>query len=113
MTFTIPIRTVSVANLREHWRARAKRVEQERCAVALVMPRKNWLSFLPAVVTLTRIAPRPVDSDNLTICCKSLRDQIADELGLPNDRDPRVEWRYAQERGKPKEYAVRVEIVPK
>ena len=34
---------------------------------------------------------------------------IADRLGI-SDNDPRVEWRYAQERGKPKEYAARVEI---
>jgi len=25
--------------------------------------------------------------------------KIADELGLPNDRDPRVTWAYAQRRG--------------
>ena len=51
---------------------------------------------------------------------KAVRDQVAVEVGLPlakmrprqkmpvaDDRDPRVSWEYAQERG---DYAVRIEI---
>jgi hypothetical protein len=34
---------------------------------------------------------------------------LAEWIGV-NDHDPRVTWAYGQERGKPKEYAVRVEI---
>jgi hypothetical protein len=39
---------------------------------------------------------------------KSIRDGITDALGLTNDRDSRLSWLYAQERGKG--YAVRIEI---
>lgn len=36
---------------------------------------------------------------------------IADWLGVP-DNDPRVQWRYDQRKGQPKEYAVEVEVRP-
>jgi hypothetical protein len=60
-------------------------------------------------ITLTRIAPRVLDTDNLASGLKAVRDGVADALGV-NDGSSRLTWRYAQERGKPREYAVRVEI---
>ncbi len=61
------------------------------------------------VVALTRIAPRDLDTDNLASGLKAVRDGVADALGV-DDGSSRIEWRYAQERGRPGEYAVRVEI---
>lgn len=105
MTSTIlPLRIESCANLREHWAKRAKRAKAHRTA-ALAIPKHP----LPCTVTITRIAPRRLDDDNLAGGCKALRDGIADRLGVA-DNDPRVQWHYAQEKGKPKEYAVRVSI---
>jgi hypothetical protein len=60
-------------------------------------------------ITLTRIAPRALDSDNLASGLKAARDGVADALGV-DDGSSRIEWRYAQQRGKAGEYAVRVEI---
>lgn len=109
----VPIRTVSVSNLREHWSRKAKRVTTERAAVALLLrpllcgePVGSWV---PCTVTLVRIAPRGLDSDNLARAQKAVRDQIATELGV-DDRDPRVEWRYAQRSGRVREYAVEITI---
>lgn len=62
---------------------------------------------LPCVVTLTRISPRLLDDDNLRPALKAVRDGVADRLGV-DDRDPRVEWRYAQRKGAQK--AVEVEM---
>ena len=62
---------------------------------------------MPVVITLTRVSPRELDDDNLRPALKSARDGIADWLQV-DDRDPRVKWEYAQERGKPK--GVRVEV---
>lgn len=62
---------------------------------------------LPVDVTITRIAPRKLDDDNLAASAKSVRDGIADALGC-KDNDPRVTWTYAQERGAAKAYAVRI-----
>ncbi len=102
---TIQIRTVSAPNRREHWAKKARRVKSERLAAYLAIPSLG--AGLPSSVKLTRIAPRSLDDDNLRGCLKAVRDGIADRLGI-DDRDPRVEWCYGQEKGAPKEYAVRV-----
>lgn len=103
---TLPLRIESCANLREHWAKRAKRAKEHRLA-ALAVPKQ----VLPCTVTITRVAPRALDDDNLQGGCKALRDGIADRLGV-KDNDDRVVWRYSQEKGKPKEYAVRVTLTP-
>lgn len=118
ISVTIPIRTVSEANARGHWTARAGRTKRHRTATALTL-RSRVVGRLrpPCVVSLTRIAPRSLDDDNLRGALKAVRDEVAVWLGLPTNRrgqaddsDPRVRWEYAQERGAPRQYAVRVEI---
>ena len=51
-----------------------------------------------AVVRITRVSPRRLDGDNATAAAKSVRDGVADALGV-DDRDPRVEWLVDQEAG--------------
>ena len=63
----------------------------------------------PLVITITRIGPRELDSDNLAGSAKHVRDGIADWLMI-NDRDKRLQWKYAQEKGAPKEYGVRIRV---
>jgi len=117
VSFTIPIRTVSEANAHEHWRVRQKRAKAQRelagfacLARASAMHRAGRAMVSGGlIVNLTRIAPRPLDSDNNVGSGKHLRDGIADALGI-DDRDPRVTWEYAQERGGVGVYGVRVEI---
>jgi hypothetical protein len=110
----------SVANLREHWRVRKERVDAQRQLVAFHL-RTTGRTFLnewrvisgnPAArlgVTFTRISPRELDSDNNVSAFKNIRDQLAVECGL-NDRSPRYEWQYRQERG-PAGYRIRLEIL--
>lgn len=102
----LPLRIESVANLREHWSVRAKRAKAHKHA-ALAVPKHP----LPCVVTLTRIAPRELDDDNLQSGFKALRDGIAARFGV-DDRDPRVRFVYRQQKGPPKVYAARVAIAP-
>jgi len=102
----LPIRTESLANKREHWGAKAKRAKSQRGIAFLMMPKVQ----VPCVVTLTRIAPRKLDTDNLAISFKHVRDGIADRLGV-DDGDGRVTWQYAQENGGKMLYAVRVEVI--
>lgn len=117
LSVTIPIRTVSEANSRDHWAKKAKRAKQQRQAVLTALcsrsPEVRAQLYRKAldggiVVTLTRVGKRKLDSDNLSRSCKAPRDSVAQWLGI-DDGDERIEWRYAQEIGR--EYAVRVEVV--
>ncbi len=103
-----PIRTVSEANQREKWRDRYKRTSHQRGIVMLILGYRRNLP-LPLRVVLTRLSPRSLDTDNLAISNKAIRDQVAEWLGV-NDRDPRVLWEYQQEKNK--DYSVRLQIFP-
>lgn len=111
ITFEIPVKAVSLTNERVHWKTRARKAKSQR-GIGYLYAIQNRIRTLPLPleVTFTRIAPRPLDSDNLPPSFKSLRDGIADALGI-DDKDPRVEWEYKQTNRKPKEYAVIVEVV--
>ena len=63
----------------------------------------------PLVITITRIGPRELDSDNLAGSAKHVRDGIADWLGI-NDRDKRLQWRYEQEKQGKGVYGVRIRV---
>lgn len=103
----LPIHLDSRANASWSWKERAKRVKAMRSAAhRAVIPHA-----LPVTVTLTRIAPRALDGDNLQNAFKAIRDGIADRLGV-DDRDKRVRWVYDQEKGAPKQYGIRIQIEP-
>jgi hypothetical protein len=104
----MPIRTVSEANRRDHWTAKARRARTQRMA-AKALARSFGAVEMPCTVTLVRVSPRELDDDNLRGALKATRDGIADYLGI-DDRDPRVGWGYGQAKGKPKQYAVKVEV---
>lgn len=61
------------------------------------------------VVTMTRVAPRALDDDNLRGAFKAVRDAIADVLGS-DDRNPLIAWRYEQRKGAPKQHAIEIRI---
>jgi hypothetical protein len=104
----VPLKTVSALNAREHYMARSRRVKAEREAIAWKLGARRAELALPVVVTLQRCAPSSgLDSDNLLSSLKGCRDQVAKWLGV-DDRDPRVEWRYAQ--GRTLDYRVIVEV---
>lgn len=90
----LPLRIVSVANLREHWHTRAARSKLHRTTTAALL-RAHKPPPLPITVVLTRVAARSLDSDNLASAFKAVRDGVADWLGV-NDNDPRVTWEYGQ-----------------
>lgn len=122
IAFSIPIRTIPLTNSREHPGARIQRVRKEREVVfytALEAGSKRWASrILPCTVTLTRRGVLPLDSDNLPASMKTVRDQLAEILGLgKNDADPRVTWVYAEAPAERKnsqaQWAVDVRIEPR
>jgi len=110
ISFSLPIRTVSEANSREHWSAKAKRARGQRLMARVeTISRRvalHCVSF-PLTITLTRIGKRMLDSDNLSRSFKAIRDGVADGLDI-DDGDERLVWIYGQEIGK--EYGVRIEV---
>lgn len=112
-SFTIDgLKLVSEANAHEFWRARQKRAKSQRETGLLhmkaAMGRRSW-DGSPLVVTITRIAPRELDSDNAVGSAKHLRDSIADALGV-DDRDKRITWVIEQRKGGVREYAAEVRV---
>lgn len=108
---TLPIRTVSEANVREHWAKRASRAKQQRltCWAELKAVDHGPRLLGRVAVTLTRIAPRALDDDNLRGALKACRDGVADWLGV-DDRHPCVQWAYGQAKGEPRQYGVRIQV---
>ena len=111
LTVVVPLRLVSEANAHEHWRKRHKRALEQHNAVAWALATTRAATPQPPLtVTITRIAPGRLDSDNAVGSAKFCRDAVAGWLGVNDRRDDLVVYVVRQEKGKPREYAVRIEI---
>jgi hypothetical protein len=118
--FTIPLisaLTVSESNRsNEHWLKKGKRHNLQKLLIkSYMMKHVHEINILPCLITMTRIAPRTLDSDNLVSSFKWFRDAIAEHffpdlaIGRADDNE-RLTWEYAQEKGEPKQYAIRIKI---
>lgn len=105
----LPLRTVNSLNAREHWRTRACRAKTERNTAYFLVGAELCRWVAPITVLMTRVAPRKMDDDGAIASMKNIRDGIADRFGV-NDGSDAIAWKYAQRKGKPKEYAVEIEI---
>ena len=111
MQFEIPIRTVSEMNQREHWKARYRRKKVQQKITQLFLPKKTPTGVHR--ISLTRVAPRAFDPDNLAASFKNIIDTICDWLkpGLaPGQSDRGLAVTFHQRKGKPKEYKVIVHL---
>lgn len=113
----VPIKLDSVANKREHWSKAYSRAKKQKQVIKMLFLSEKPVISLPAHIKLTRVAPRSLDDhDNLRMAMKAVLDEICG-LIIPGlaagraDSDPRLTFEYAQERGKPKEYALKIEII--
>ena len=103
---TLPLRTVNELNgSHSHWRVVSKRRKHIRAMSALMTP----VAPLPCVVRMTRVSAGELDDDGLRAALKSVRDGIADRLGV-KDNDKRVAWLYGQAKCRRGQFCVRVEI---
>lgn len=116
ITFDIPVRTESINvsfGRNARWHVQTLKNQQKLATEFATTRTPGWKPpALPATVTLTRIAPGELDDDNLRPALKTIRDSIAQAIGI-DDRDPRVTWAYGQQRGKRGVYRVRVSIEPR
>jgi hypothetical protein len=102
------LKLVSEANQREHYMAKYKRNKVQQAVTLLALRGLDPVGMLgqELVITLTRIAPRALDSDNLAGSFKHTQDAIAKHIRI-DDGDRRLEWRYQQAKGK---YGVEVRM---
>lgn len=120
VNLSLPLHIVSEANERGVWHAGAKRTKEHRRIVRWslrTIPRPP--PGVPLVVTLERVAPLPLDDDNLARALKGERDEVAcwarpkkDAKGrtIGDDRDPTVVWRTVQRSGRPGEYSLGIRV---
>lgn len=100
----------------EHWREANKRHQEQKEQVKRVYHLHNPQIKLPAHIILTRISPRVLDAkDNLPMSLKWVSDAIADcifpgQAAGRADDSKELTWEFHQEKGKVREYAVRIEI---
>lgn len=110
ITVTIPVKTYSVLNGSQgNWRKASAIRKRIRTAAYLVAAPAQGQS-LPVTVRMSRLSAGVLDDDNLRGALKSVRDGIADRLGVP-DNDVRVKWEYSQAKCRRGEYGVVVEFV--
>ena len=105
-TLELPLRTVTESNAEGMWRTKARRAKQHRTVTRLAL-RRFVPPAPPLVFAFVRIAPGQLDDDNLPSALKHCRDGVQDWLGI-DDADPRLTWTYAQERGAPGQYGIRL-----
>jgi hypothetical protein len=106
----VSLRVASESNLREHFMDRdRRRRRQERDVGWHLLAASLTPPAPPALVVLTRVAPRWLDQGNLGAGLKFVQDSVAKYLRLDDGDHARVRWVYAQRRGLPGEY--RLEVV--
>jgi hypothetical protein len=112
--YFVPIRLQSEGNKIEHWRVKYSRRKKIKEAIRFHIFRTQVKP--PCHVILTRIAPRSLDEeDNLRMSLKCPKDCVADILipGLQPgraDESKEITWDFKQEKGKPKEYGLKIEL---
>lgn len=105
LSYTLPIKVVSESNSTEHWRTKHARHSKQKFAIRLSMLSARIPQDLPCTITMTRLSPRSLDSDNLQGAFKWIRDAISEHFitgkrpGRADD-DPRFKWEYDQQNAK-------------
>lgn len=114
LSLSIPITLISENNAREAWQARSTRRKGQRHTVYVYLLKMYGAKCLvvgPWHVTITRVAPRSLDDDNLSGSAKAVRDEIAKWMGFDDSKKSPITWGYAQRKGsKPGEYACEIVI---
>lgn len=102
----IPIITKSEANISEHWTKKRKRVCAQKTEIFFAL--FNAKITTPCKITLIRQGGRKMDSDNLVISFKYVKDGISEHIrpglapGKADDDEELISWQYEQSSAKPK-----------
>ncbi len=114
ITLQLPIKVISEANARDHWKTRWRRNLAQSTEVGA-----EWLNLtkrrpfpLPCVVRFTRIAPKWLDSDALVGSFKHVRDEVARRLGVDDGDTTKVSFEYDQAPLGRNDYWILIEVRP-
>lgn len=112
--FVVPVCIENISNARMHWSENARKAKIHRTSAlyAAMSAGIRPLAKGTAKITLTRIFAgrrKAFDSDGLAIACKSVRDGLADALGIDDGSD-RLEFCYLQVRGDANYVSVQIQI---
>ncbi len=125
----LPLKTVSEANISEHWTKSSKRHRQQQFFIRQLYMRETSEIPLPCVISMFRLSPYRLDEeDNLRMAFKWIKDEISEcifpekvgtyigksgKLRLVKGRaddSPLIKWQYGQE--KSRKNGIRIEISP-
>ena len=109
MIVTFPIKTVSEANTRQHWRMKYNRKKAQQQAFVPIWRNAKVKVELPCQIIFTRYSTHLLDSDNLVSAFKATRDALAREIGI-DDGSSQIEWIYRQARIPKREHYFTVEV---
>lgn len=91
--------------------ARGQILKRQRADVASWWRAGNFGRVpLPATVLLVRIGQRTDAHDSLPACFKHVADEVACLLGVSNDDDGQIEWKYSQEPKSGRPQSVKIEV---
>jgi hypothetical protein len=102
----IVMRLPNFANVRMHWRAKAKIVAEQRETVTWTLLGADWSDLgkpseeSPWQVTLVRLSPQAMDDDGVVSSLKGVRDAFAAFVGVDDKHKHIVRYAYDDERGK-------------
>lgn len=107
LSFDVAVKLASEANIRDGVKPKIRRKKEVKLAVRSALELVPKVITLPCVVTMIRLGPRKLDSDNLATACKPVRDVLAEWIGI-DDADERIQWKTKQKQSK--DYLVRVRL---
>jgi hypothetical protein len=113
----IPGLLPSAPNQRLHWAMKAKQAKNQRTHVRLAEIKAGRpIGRVSRVggrysVLLVRLGSRALDSDNLQGAFKSIRDQVAELLGVDDGDTDSVGWGYGQEKVARGQESIRIEVL--
>lgn len=110
MRLEIPMQILTPNQSEHHFRRAKRRRAQRGSVTACLRAYQGDMPALPIVVTLTRVASRALDDDNLAYAFKALRDAIAAWYGVGDAPGDPIVWRYAQAKTNRGYQAARIEI---
>lgn len=111
VTFVLPIHTLLSPNVTRdrHWIYRKRHTDAVAWQVRDAIGRKPPTPMDPAVVKITRFAPRHFDRDNLYASCKAVIDALKTNGIIVDDSAKHIDLTVTQEKCKRKD--ARVEVI--